>query len=152
VNRLDSQDVTEEFYDLFKQTVVDASKASGELKDPFARQHAIIEMVQAIPKTTDFFPLLQEIVAEALAFFTVKRWMDDIEVTDVVDFILSAEELGIKESKKKRFSREKYAGILAKELGEFGLRPNDTRFIETPAVYPCMGPAWGLRERRKVGR
>ncbi|HXI09233.1 MAG TPA: Hsp70 family protein [Thermodesulfobacteriota bacterium] len=126
---------TEEFYDLFKQAIIDASKASGELKDPFAREHAIIEMVQAIPKTTDFFPLLQEIVAEALAFFTVKRWMDDIEVTDVVDFILSAEELGIKESKKKRFSREKYAGILARELGEFGMRLNDVRFIETLKPY-----------------
>lgn len=141
---------TEEFYDLFKQTVIDASKASGELKDPFARQHAIIEMVQAIPKTTDFFPLLQGIVTEALAFFTVKRWMDDIEVTDVVDFILSAEELGIKESKKKRFSREKYAGILARELGEFGMRLNDTRFIETlkPYTHVWVQPK-GLRNAVK---
>lgn len=139
-----------EFYDLFKRAIIDASRASGELKDPFARQHAIIEMVQAIPKTTDFFPLLQEIVAQALAFFTVKRWMDDIEVTDVVDFILSAEELGIKESKKKRFSREKYAGILARELGEFGLRLNDTRFIETlkPYTHVWVQPR-GLRNAVK---
>jgi len=138
---------SEEFYDLFREAVEASAQASRELKDPFARQHALIEMVQAIPKTTDFFPLLQKIVAEALAFFTVKRWMDDIEVTDVVDFILSAEEIGIKESKKKRFSREKYAGILAKELGEFGSRLNDTRFIETlkPYTHVWVQPK-GLRQ------
>ncbi len=125
----------EEFTPIYRRALTEAYKASIVTKDPFARQRALLDMLQQIPKTPDFFPLLQEIISQALAFFTVKKWMGDIEVYDVVDFILSAEELGIRESKQKRFSREKYATVLSKEFEEFGPKLNDTRFIETLKPY-----------------
>lgn len=120
----------DEYLDLYKRTMTESYKAAVITKDPFARERAFLDVFQEIPKTPEFFPLLQDILTHSLSFFTVKKWMGDLEVFDVVDFILSAEELGIKESKKKRFSREKYATILAREIEKFGADLNDTRFIE----------------------
>lgn len=125
----------EDYFDLYKKAMAGACRSAFALKDPFAKEHALVDMLQTLPKTPEFFPFLQEIVGEALSFFTVKRWIEDIEVFDVVDFILSAEELGIKESKKRRFSREKYANIVASELDKFALELNDIRFIETLRPY-----------------
>ncbi|MFQ5736148.1 MAG: Hsp70 family protein [Thermodesulfobacteriota bacterium] len=124
-----------EYAGLYKRALTEAYNASVATRDPFARQRALLDMVQLVPKTPDFFPLLQEILGQALAFFTVKKWMGDMEVLDVVDYILSAEELGIKESKKKRFSREKYASILSTEIEKFATRLNDTRFVEILKPY-----------------
>ncbi|MBI5642196.1 MAG: Hsp70 family protein [Deltaproteobacteria bacterium] len=121
--------------DLYIETVTEAYKAATDLKDPFARQYAIIEMIQGLPKTPPFFPLIQDALEKSLAFFTVKNWIGDIDPLDVVDFILSAEELGIKESKQKRFSRAKYAATLANELEKFGMQLNDTRFLEVLKPY-----------------
>lgn len=121
--------------DLFERALREAVNASFEIKDPFAKQDALIDMLKALPKTPEFFPLLQDLVGRSLAFFTVRRWMEDIEVTDVVDFILSAEELGLKESKKKRYSRGKYANYLSRELEDFGVKLNDVRFVEVLKPY-----------------
>ncbi len=122
---------SEEFFDLYRLALKEAYSAAKEINDPFARQHALIDILQAMPKTHEFLEYLQELVEQALTFFTVKKWMGDIEVFDVVDYILSAEDLGINETKKKRFSRGKYAKILTGELEKFGEQLNDTRFIET---------------------
>ncbi len=125
----------EEFADLYREVITGTYKATIGINDQFARQHALIELMQEVPKEIEFFPLLQDIIEQSLSFFTVRKWMGDIEVFDVVDYILSAEELGIKESKKKRFSREKYAKIISNELEKLAPRLNDTRFIETLRPY-----------------
>lgn len=126
---------TGEYDDLYSRAFTEAYRASIATKDPFARQRALLDVLQEMPKTPDFFPLLQDILEQSLSFFTVKKWMGDFDVLDVVDYILSAEELGIKESKQRRFSREKYATILAAEIDKFGTQLNDTRFIEVLKPY-----------------
>lgn len=124
-----------ELYPQYKRALIDAHKAALALKDPFAKEHALIDLLQETPKTDDFFALLQELLQEALNFFTVRRRLEDVEIFDVVDFILSAEETGINESKARRFSREKYANIFSKELDKFGTQINDIRFIEVLKPY-----------------
>ncbi len=122
-------------YPVRRRAFSEALRASFEIKDAFARQHALIDMLKALPKTQDYFPLLQDLVTRSLGFFTVRRWMEDIEVTDVIDFVLSAEEAALKDSKKRRFDREKYAKYLARELEDFGVKLNDVRFIEALKPY-----------------
>lgn len=112
-----------------------AYRATLAIADPFGREYCLIELFQAAPKTREFFPLLQSIIEDALSFFTVRKWMEDVEVFDVVDYILSAEEHGITDSKKNRFSREKYSKTISRELEKFGASLNDTRFIETLRPY-----------------
>ncbi|MBI4949668.1 MAG: Hsp70 family protein [Deltaproteobacteria bacterium] len=136
--------------DLRLEAMKGAYKAAADTTDPFAREYALLEMIQVLPKTREFFPILKDAVEQSLAFFTVKKWMGDVEVLDVVDFILSAEELGMKESKQKRFSREKYAATLANEIEKFGLKLHDTRFIEAlkPYTHVWVQPK-GLRDAVK---
>ena len=124
-----------DFPDIYRRALTDAYKAVLAIKDPFAREHALIEVVREIPKSREFSELLMDAVDQALNFFTVRKWMEDIEATDVVDFILSAEEPGIKESKKRRFSREKYSDILSAEIDKFGGQLNDIRFIDILKPY-----------------
>jgi len=140
----------DEYLDLYKRAMTESYKAAVITKDPFARERAFLDVFQEVPKTPEFFPLIQEILTHALSFFTVKKWMGDLEVFDVVDYILSAEDLGIKESKKKRYSREKYATILAGEIAKFGADLNDTRFIEIlkPYTHVWIQP-WVLRDSIK---
>jgi len=121
--------------DLYMRAVSDAYEASLAIKDPFAREHALIEVIRELPKTSEFSTLLMGALEHALNFFTVRKWMEDVDAVDVIDFILSAEEPGLKESKKRRFSREKYSDILSSEMDK--LRPllNDVRFIEVLSPY-----------------
>lgn len=124
-----------EFPDIYRRALTEAYKAVLAIKDPFAREHALFEIIRELPKSREFSELLMDVVDQALNFFTVRKWMEDIEATDVVDYILSAEEPGIKESKKRRFSREKYSDILSAEIDKFGGQLNDIRFIETLRPY-----------------
>lgn len=124
----------EDVFDLYKRTLTEAHAAALAIKDPFAKQFALIDILQQIPKTPGFMELLEAVISESLAFFTMKKWVGDIDVVDVVDYVLSAEEPGISDSKKRRFDREKYANILASEIEEFGKELNDIRFI--PALKP----------------
>jgi len=126
---------TGEFPDIYKRALTDAYKAAIVIKDPFAREHALIEVIVEIPKSREFSILLMDALQQALNFFTVRKWMEDIEAIDVVDYMLSAEEPGIKESKKRRFSREKYSDILSVEIDKFGAQLNDIRFIEALKPY-----------------
>lgn len=140
----------DEFRHLKKRAVEETYRASTAVKDPFAREHALIDLIAEIPKTTEYRKLLQKLLDEALNFFTARKWVEDLDFYDVVDFVLSAEELGMKESKKRRFLREKYADNLSVELEKFGLELNDTRFIETlsPFTHVWIKPK-GLRDTVK---
>lgn len=126
---------TGDFPDLYKRSVTEAYNAAVAIRDPFAREHALVEVLRELPKTYEFSELLMDTVKQALAFFTVKNWMEDVEATDVLDFILSAEEPAMKESKKRRLSREKYSNILSDELDKLGAQLNDIRFIEALKPY-----------------
>ncbi len=120
--------------DLYKRTLTEAHAVALAIKDPFAKQFALIDILQQTPKTQGFMDLLEAVISESLAFFTLKKWVGDLDAVDMVDYILSAEEPGISDSKKRRFDREKYANILASEIEEFGRELSDIRFI--PALKP----------------
>lgn len=124
-----------EFADLYLKALQDTYKYNLEMKDAFAREFGLIELLQRIPKTREFFLLLQQVLEQSLSFFTVRKWMEDVDVFDVVDYVLSAEEHGLTDSKKNRCLREKYSTILAVEVEKFGGELNDTRFIETFRPY-----------------
>ena len=125
----------EELFELLKKAWEEAYASALAIKDPFAKEHALVDLFQEIPKTPDFYPLIMDLLEKALSFFTVKSWMEDVELLEVVDYILSAEELGIKESKKKRFSREKYAKRIATEFEKLVPSLNDVRFVEILRPY-----------------
>ena len=128
----------------------DAFDATLEMVDPFAREYCLIELFQIAPRAREFFSLIQKTLERSLAFFTVRKWMEDVDVFDVVDYILSAEDNGITDSKKNRFAREKYAKTLGKEIEKFGAALNDTRFLETlkPYTHVWVQPR-GLRDSVK---
>ncbi len=138
------------FEDLFFRAFEESFKAALETKDDFAREHAFVDILGDIPITPPFYDLIIEILTLALAFFTVRRWMGDLEVTDVVDFILSAEELTLRDSRKRTFAREKYAKRLASILKTRGKGLNDLRFIDVlrPYAHVWIKPAI-LREAVK---
>ncbi len=131
------------FEDLYSRAFEEAFKASLEMKDDFAREHALVDLLGDIPVTPPFYDLILEILTNALAFFTVRSWMGDMEVTDVVDFILSAEELSLSDSKKRKYAREKYAKRLASILEKRGSGLNDLRFIDVlrPYTHVWIKPA-----------
>lgn len=139
--------LTDEFYDLYKKTVNEAYEASLQITDPFAQLHALVDMFQFTPKTHDFFPIIKDVLTKVLGFFTIRNWVGDIDVLDVVDYVLSAEEMGVSESKKKRFDREKYANRLTHELEKLTAHLNDTRFMEVlrPYTHAWVQPK-GLRD------
>lgn len=126
---------TPDHMDLYAAALTDAFKAACELSDPFAREYGLLEVLKDVPKTEEFYHLLREILEQTLSFFTIKNWMGDLEVFDVVDYILSAEETGVTDSKKKRFTRERYSKLISIELEKFGPMLNDIRFIETLKPY-----------------
>jgi len=133
---------TPEFADLFQRALQDVFRYSLEMKDPFASEFGLIELLQRVPKTREFFNLLQQVLEQSLKFFTVRKWMEDVEVFDVVDYILSAEDHTITDSKKNRCLREKYSKLLSLEIDKFGAELDDTRFIETlrPYTYVWVQP------------
>jgi len=139
------------FEDLYFKAFEDSYKAALETKDDFAREHAFVDILGDIPVTPPFYDLILEILTRALAFFTMRRWMGDLEVTDVVDFILSAEELTLRDSKKRTYAREKYAKRLASILEKRGKGLNDLRFIDVlrPYAHVWIKPAV-LREAVKA--
>ncbi|MDH4099218.1 MAG: Hsp70 family protein [Nitrospirota bacterium] len=125
----------EDFPELYRRVVTEARNAALSIEDQFAREHALVEVLKELPKTSQYTDLLMETVEQSLEFFTIRKWLEDVEATDVVDFVLSAEEPGMKESKKNRYSREKYSTILAAELDKFREQLSDVRFIEVLKPY-----------------
>lgn len=126
---------TPDFGDLYLKSLQDVYKYTLEMKDAFAREFGLLELLSRIPKTREFLTLLQQVLEECLSFFTVRKWMEDVEVFDVVDYILSAEDHSMSDAKKNRCLREKYSKILSSEVEKVGAEVSDTRFIETLRPY-----------------
>lgn len=126
---------TTELFTLYKQTIMEALKAASAIVEPIVRIHALIDILKIFPKTSEFFPLLQQTLRDILDFYSVKKRISDISPIEVIDFILVAEEKGVRDSRKDRYTKTKYAHILAKELEQFGLLLNDIRFIEILKPY-----------------
>ena len=124
-----------QFLDLMKRAYNEAHDSALELPDDFARQFALVDLLQQIPKTHDFSDLLEIIIVESLSFFTLKNWVADIDPVDVVDYLLSAQEMSINDAKKRRYDREKKARILSQEILKFGADTNDIRFISALKPY-----------------
>ncbi len=126
---------TEELMPLYSQVMMHAYESSLKIKDPIVKKHALIEILRELPKTEEYFPLITKIIEHILSFFTVKKRIEDIEIVDVMDYLLVAEEKRMKESKKNRYIKEKYANILARELDKFGFQLKDIRLIEILRPY-----------------
>ncbi|MBI5327274.1 MAG: Hsp70 family protein [Deltaproteobacteria bacterium] len=126
---------TEEYLSLYKQAMAEAFKAASIIHDQFAREHALIDILQEIPKTAEFFPLIQQIIKQALEFYTVKKRFEYIEIIGRFDYFIAGEARRLTESKKIRYTKEKYAMALAKEIERSGLQLNDIRLVETLQPY-----------------
>lgn len=120
---------------LYKDVIKRAHESATLLSDPLAKMHSLTDVLKTVPKDHEFFDELHRLVEDCLSFFTVKNWVKDIDPVDVVDYILSAEEQGINDSKKRRFDREKYAAILSKEIEKISEGVGDIRLIETLKPY-----------------
>jgi len=121
--------------DLYMRAVSDAYEATITIREPLTRENALIELLKELPKTPEFAELLIGTIDHALRFFTIKRWMEDIEVLEIVDRLLLSEEAGLKESKQRMFYRGKYSKMLSRELEEIGDQLKDIRLIETLKPY-----------------
>ncbi len=126
---------TEQFISFYKNAFREAFNATLAIKDPFTRLYGLIELLKKLPKTEEFFPLVSEIIETCLPFFSVRSRMQDVEMVDVIDYVIVAEEKRINESKKRRYTREKYAQLFARELEDFSDKLNDIRLIETLKPY-----------------
>lgn len=126
---------TEEYLALYKQAIEEAFHAAIAIQDPFAKKHALIEILQEIPKTPKFSTLLQQVIKQALDFYAAKRRLENIDIIGRLDYFIAGEQRRLTESKKVKYTKEKYALILARELEQIGLQLNDIRFIETLRPY-----------------
>lgn len=125
----------EGFNALYRRVVEEAFRAAALMQDPFAKTHALIELLQEIPKKPEFFTLLQEILKQSLLFYAAKNIFKNIDMAARLDYLIAGEQRRLSESKKTRYTKERYAGILARELEQIGLKLNDIRLIETIRPY-----------------
>jgi len=134
---------TEEYVALYKRSIEEAFHASIAIQDPFAKEHALIEILQEIPKIPKFSTLLQQVIKQALDFYAAKRMLENIDIIGRLDYFIAGEQRRLTESKKVRYTKEKYALILARELEQIGLLLNDIRLIETlrPYTHVWIQPA-----------
>ena len=126
---------TGEFLPLYKKAVQGAFEASAAITDGFSRHYALFELFKALPREREFYPLILGCVEKMLPFFSMKSRFEDVEALDILDYIIVAEEKKMKDSKKKRYTRENYAKNLAHELE--GMLPllDDMRFVEVLRPY-----------------
>ncbi|MEK6679193.1 MAG: hypothetical protein AABY39_07225, partial [Nitrospirota bacterium] len=120
---------TPEFQALLLKALEKAFKAATDIIDPLVKTYNLIDVLNDIPIATEFFPLLQQILKDILSLFSMRMMIKNINATEIIDYILVAEERGINESKKAKYTKTKYAVMLAKELERFGFLLNDIRFI-----------------------
>ncbi|MEE9543786.1 MAG: Hsp70 family protein [Thermodesulfobacteriota bacterium] len=125
----------EEFHYLYRKSLLGALKASLEIIDPFVRHFSLMEMLVDLPKTREFYPQIMEAIENMLPFYSVKSRMDNVDVLEVIDYIIVAEERKFTESKKKRYNRVNYGIKFAKLLEKFMPAINDIRFIEIFKPY-----------------
>lgn len=128
-------ETTRELSHLYKHAIMEAFKAASIIADPIVKIHALIDILKILPKTSEFFPQFEHILKDILEFYSMRTKLRDFSPTEILDYILLVDEKIIKDSKKKRFTKEKYAQILARELERFGLLLNDIRFIEILKPY-----------------
>src|SRR3989338_5984863 len=119
---------TEEYLALYKQAIEEAFHAAIAIQDPFAKKHALIEILQEIPKTPKFSTLLQQVIKQVLDFYAAKRRLENIDIIGRLDYFIAGEQRRLTESKRVKYTKEKYAFILARELEKIGLQLNDIRF------------------------
>ena len=120
---------------LYKHTVSEAYKAATVIEDPLVRINALIDVLKLFPKTADFFEQLKIALVNILDFYTVQSRIKDITPMEVIDFILLMDDKSVDDSKKSKFTKDKYAHILAKDLEQFGFLINDIRLIEVLKPY-----------------
>lgn len=123
------------FLQMYKQALEGAYEAAMHIQDPFGRKYALIDIMKNLPRTHVFLSLLLKTIEQVLSFFTVKKWIDEVRVTDVIDFILASEDKSLHDGKKHKFTKEKYARIFAAELEELVREVNDIRLIEILRPY-----------------
>ena len=124
-----------ELASLYKHTMSEAYKAASAIEDPIVRINALIDVLKLFPKTADFFEQLKNALVNILDFYTVQSRIKDITPMEVIDFILLMDDKSVDDSKKSKFTKDKYAHILARDLGQFGLMLNDIRLIEVLKPY-----------------
>lgn len=126
---------TPEFSPLYKQAMEEAFEAAMEMKDHFGRKHALIDILKALPRTPDHLLLILKTIEQILLFFTLKKWMDDIDFVEVIDVILASEDKSMHDGKKHKYTKEKYAKIFSAELEKLVHEVNDIRLAETLRPY-----------------
>lgn len=126
---------TPEFQALLLKALEKAFKAATDIIDPLVKTYNLIDVLNDMPIATEFFPLLQQILKDILSLFSMRMMIKNINATEIIDYILVAEERGINESKKAKYTKTKYAVMLAKELERFGFLLDDIRFIEILRPY-----------------
>ncbi len=117
------------FEPYYRRAMEEAYDATMKIRNPFVNHVTLLELFSEIPKRIEYYPKLLKIIENILPFYTMRGRMGDVEILDVVDFVIVAEERKMNESKKNRFTRETYAKKFAKGLDEFGGNLNDIRFI-----------------------
>ena len=140
----------EEFHYLYRSSLLGALEASLEIIDPFVRHFSLMEMLVDLPKTREFYPQVMQTIENMLPFYSVRNRMDEVEVLEVIDYIIVAEERKFTEAKKKRFNRVNYGNKFAKILEGFTPTLNDIRFVEIfkPYTHVWVQPP-ALREAAK---
>lgn len=126
---------TAEFLPLYRRAMEEAFESAMEIKDHFGRKHALIDIMKALPRTQDHLLLLIKTIEQILLFFTLKKWMDDIDFVEVIDVILASEDKSMHDAKKHKYTKEKYAKIFSSELEKLVNEVNDIRLIEILSPY-----------------
>lgn len=124
-----------EFLQMYKQAMEDAFEAAMDIKDHFGRKHALIDIMKALPRTQDHLLLLLKTIEQILLYFTLKKWMDDINFVEVIDVILASEDKSMHDAKKHKYTKEKYAKIFSSELEKLVNEVNDLRLVEILGPY-----------------
>jgi molecular chaperone DnaK (HSP70) len=140
----------EEFHYLYRLSLLGALEASLAIIDPFVRHFSLMEMLEDLPKTREFYPQIMEVIENMLPFYSVKNRMDDVDVLEVIDYIIVAEERKFTEAKKKRYNRVNYGIKFANAIKRLTPTLNDIRFIEIfkPYTHVWVQPP-ALREAAK---
>ncbi len=125
----------EEFLPLYKRCLQEALNASLKIKDTFARGRALLDILKELPPSEEFSWLFLRTIENLLPLFSIKGRIEDIDVMDVVDFIIVAEEKRMKESRKRRYTRERYAELFSGELKRRLKGLNDIRILELLRPY-----------------
>ena len=126
---------TEEYLPLYKEVIEKAYEAAVALQDPFAKEYALIDILKELPKTQEFYGLLLNVIKETLKFYTMRKSIENIDILGKLDYFIAGETKRLTESKKAKYTKTKYALMLAEELEQCGMQLNDIRFIEILKPY-----------------